>query len=178
MSAADGNVSLSFGSSCATGPHLASHVQETGTGSNPLPLRVYTALNITLDELIEFGNHVARHQPGWIINPELLPPDVIGGRNAQGKSAADLKAQLVGTIVSGTPYSRGEVYQSGIVTLPLQQTDALDRLHAMNRALSDYSETLKRQSPQPQGFVPFVHLPGNSGDPNDTSVCWKPLTSG
>ena len=179
MFMANGNaqVNLSFGSSCATSPHLASHLQETGTGANPLPLRVYTALNITLNELIEFGNRVALSQ-GWIVNRDLLPPNVSGGRNGRNQSAADLQATLIGTIVSGTPYTRGEVYQSGVVTRPLQETNSLDRLHAMNSALSTYSETLKGQTPQAGNFVPLVHLPGNSGDPNNTSVCWQPLTAG
>jgi hypothetical protein len=143
-----------------------------------MPLRVYVALNNTVDGLIEFGNNVARKHPGWIINPELLPPNVTGGKSGQGRNAAELKALLIGEIVSGTPYSRAEVYKSGIVTLPLQQTDSLDRLHAMNRALSEYSETLKRQSPQPNQFVSLVNLPGNSGDPNNTGVYWKPLPAG
>jgi len=164
-----GQIQLSFGSSCASSPHLASHVQETGTGDNPLPLRDYTALNNTVDELIIFGNTVAKEH-GWIVNPQLLPPDVVGGKNAMGQSAADLQSTLVGTIVSGTPYSRAEVYKSGVVTLPLQQTKTLDRLAAMNRAISDYSDSLRRQSPT---LVPLQHMPGNSGNPNDTSVCWK-----
>ena len=166
-------VQVSFGSSCANSPHLASHVQETGTGDDPLPLRVYVALNNTLDELINFGNEVAKFQPGWIVNPELMPPDVTGGKNAQGFSAADLKALLVGKIVSGTEFSRAEVYQSGIVTLPLQQTSSLDRLHAMNAALASYGETVQKQSANPGRFTPLVHMPGNSGDPNDTKVCWQ-----
>ncbi len=166
-------VKLSFGSSCAAGPHLAGHVQETGTGDAPLPLRVYVALNNTVDELIAFANDVAKHQQGWIINPELLPPDVTGGKNAQGQSAADIKAALVGTIVQGTAYSRAEVYQSGIVTLPLQQTNSLDRLHTMNAALANYSGTLAKQSPNPAKFVPLQTMPGNSADPNDTNVCWQ-----
>ena len=166
-------VKLSFGSSCAASPHLAGHVQETGTGNAPLPLRDYVALNNTVDELIAFGNGVAR-QHGWIVNPELLPPDVEGGKNGQGQSAADLKAILVGTIVQGTAYSRAEVYQSGVITLPLQQEKTLDRLHAMNAALAKYSETLRRQSPNPAAFVPLTTLPGNSANPNDKSVCWAP----
>src|SRR5688572_33345967 len=84
------------------------------TGDDPLPLRDYVALNNTVDELIVFGNEVAKAH-GWIANPELLPPNVVDGKNAQGASAADLKAALVGRIVSGTPYSRAEVYQSGVV---------------------------------------------------------------
>ena len=56
-------------------PHLAGHIQETGTGDDPLPLRDYVALNNTVDELIAFGNSVALEH-GWIANPELLPPDV------------------------------------------------------------------------------------------------------
>src|SRR3954469_161009 len=36
-------VKLSFGNSCVTGPHLAGHLQETGTGKLPLPLRDYVA---------------------------------------------------------------------------------------------------------------------------------------
>lgn len=175
-------VQVNFGSSCASSPHLASHVQETGTGDQPLPLRVYIALNNTVDELIAFGNEVARHQKGWIVNPELLPPDLTGGKNGQGAGAADIKAALVGTIVSGTPYSRAEVYQSGIITLPLQQTETIDRLAAMNRALADYSATLRKQSPNPARFVPLEHMPGNAADVNDKSVCWKPqsrrMTSG
>jgi hypothetical protein len=90
MYMSDGTVTLSFGNSCATGPHLAGHIQETGTGDAPLPLRDYVALNNTVDELIVFGNAVARKE-GWIVNPELLPPDVVGGKSAQGQSAADLK---------------------------------------------------------------------------------------
>ena len=172
--ALDGDqVTLAFGSSCATGPHLASHVQETGTGDAPLPLRDYVALNNTVDELIAFGNAVAKQQDGWIVNPELLPPDVTGGRNAQGKTAAELKATLVGTIVEGTAYSRAEVYESGVVTLPLQQENSLDRLHAMNAALAQYSATLAEQSPDASAFTPLVHLPGNAADPDDTSVCWQ-----
>lgn len=171
--AANGNaVELSFGESCAAGPHLAGHVQETGTGSNPLPLRDYVALNNTLDELIVFGNEVAK-QNGWLANPDLLPPDVVGGKSAQGESAASLQAQLVGTIVSGTPYSRAEVYRSGVVTLPLQQTNALERLQAMNRALGQYSESVRKRAAHPESFVSFVPMPGNSVDANDKSVCWK-----
>lgn len=165
-------VEVSFGSQCANSPHLAGHVQETGTGNNPLPLRDYVALNNTVDELIVFGNTVAKEH-GWIVNPELLPPDVIGGKNAQGQSADDIKAALVGTIVKGKAYSRAEVYKSGVVTLPLQLTNSLDRLHAMNKALADYSETLRKHSKNPAAFVPLKHLPGNSADPNDKSVCWK-----
>jgi len=166
-----GAVQVLFGDSCATSPHLAGHVQETGTGDNPLPLRVYVALNNTVDELINFGTQVASKQAGWIVNPELLPPDVVGGKNAQGFSAADLKATLVGTIVSGTPYSSAEVYASGKVTLPLQQTKSLDRLHAMNQALGQYSQTLRKQSPNAGAFVPLEPMPGNSFDPKDTKVC-------
>jgi hypothetical protein len=173
MSIGGGAVKLFFGDSCAASPHLAGHVQETGTGNSPLPLRDYVALNNTVDELIVFGNDVASKHAGWIVNPELLPPDVVGGKNAQGLSAADLKSALVGTIVSGTAYSRAEVYQSGIVTLPLQQTAALDRLHAMNRALGDYSETLRKRSAHPESFVPLEPMPGNSVDGKSTSVCWK-----
>src|SRR5207247_3954392 len=62
-------------------------------------LRDYVALNNTVDELIAFGNAVALKN-GWIANPELLPPDVAGGKNAQGDNADDLKAALVGKIVS------------------------------------------------------------------------------
>jgi hypothetical protein len=177
MTLSGNQVKLSFGSSCAAGPHLAGHVQETGTGNDPLPLRVYVALNNTVDELIVFGNEVAKGQEGWIVNPALLPPDVAGGRNAQGQSAADLKAALVGTIVEGTAYSRAEIYQSGIVTLPLQQTNSLDRLHAMNAALAQYSSSLARQSAGAAKFVPLQPMPGNSADPNDTSVCWQPTAS-
>jgi hypothetical protein len=174
--ASDGTIQLSFGNGCANSPHLAGHAQETGTGDNPLPLRDYTALNMTVDELINFGNEVAIHQKGWIINPELLPPNIVGGKNAQGKSAADLRAELVGTIVSGTAYSQVEVYESGVVTRPLQQPKSLDRLHAMNAALGAYSGTLRKRSAKPAAFVPLEHMPGNSADPKDTSVCWKAMS--
>ena len=167
------NVKLAFGNSCAMSPHLAGHVQETGTGDDPLPLRVYTALNMTVDELIEFGNNVAKHHEGWIANPELLPPDVIGGKSAQGMSAADLKTALVGKIVSGTAYSRAEVYQSGVVTQPLQRTNTIARLTAMNAALAAYGDGVRVKSKNPASFVPFEHMPGNSADPLDKSVCWK-----
>jgi hypothetical protein len=166
MAFASGNVHLSFGTTCASGPHLAGHVQETATGGQPLPLRDYTALNSTLDELIVFGNGVARAN-GWIINPELLPPDVADPR------AADLRARLVGTIVSGQKWSRGEIYSSGAVTLPLQQTQALDRLHAMNAALAAWSGALRAQLPKEARFTPLVPMPGNAANPDDTSVCFK-----
>jgi hypothetical protein len=172
----NGNVGLSFSLSCATGPHLAGHVQETGTDTNPLPLRVYVALNNTIDELIVFGNTVAKHQEGWIANPELLPPDVVGGRSAQGMSADELKTVLVGKIVSGTPYSRTEVYQSGVVTLPLQQTNSLTRLNTMNAALAAYGDVVHKRSAHPETFARFEHMPGNSADPKDTRVCWKPIS--
>jgi hypothetical protein len=168
-----GAVQVLFGDSCASSPHLAGHVQETGTGDNPLPLRVYVALNNTVDELINFGTQVASKQEGWIVNPELLPPDVVGGESAQGFSAEELKATLVGTITSGKPFSSAEVYASGLVTLPLQQRQSLDRLHAMNQALGKYSETLRRQSRDPKAFVALEAMPGNSFDPKDTGVCWR-----
>jgi hypothetical protein len=162
-----------FGSSCATSPHLAGHVQETGTGDNPLPLRDYVALNNTVDELINFGNQVALKHPGWIVNPELLPPNVVGGINGQGLNAADLKTELVGKIVQGTAYSSAEVYRSGVVTLPLQVKDPLERLHAMNRALGDYSATVGSRWTRPVTFTAFEPMPGNSFDPKNTSVCWR-----
>lgn len=168
--AADGTIQLSFGNSCAMSPHLAGHVQETGTGDAALPLRDYVALNNTVDELILFANEVAKHQPGWVVNPELLPPDVVGGKNARGQSAADLKTVLVGKIVSGQPYSMVEQYQSGVVTRPLQIPHSQERLHAMNLALAQYNDTVKPK-------VRFEHLPGNSADPKDTRVCWKPVNS-
>ena len=172
----DGTIRLSFGNGCENSPHLAGHAQETGTGSKPLPLRDYVALNNTVDELIVFGNEVARHHQGWIVNPELLPPDVVDGKNAQGQTAADLKAELVGTIQTGTAYSGTEVYTSGVVTLPLQQPNSLDRLHAMNAALAQHSATVRQRSKNPTAFVPFEHMPGNSADPKDTSVCWTALS--
>lgn len=176
MYMADNNiVQLSFGNSCATGPHLAGHIQETGTDDQPLPLRDYVALNNTVDELIVFGNAVAKKE-GWIANPELLPPDVVGGRNGQGQSAADLKAVLVGTIQPGNPaYSRAEVYKSGVVTLPLQQVSSQERLTRMNIALAEYGNTVKNRSANPAKFVPFEHMPGNSANPKDTSVCWQAI---
>jgi len=172
-SSTNNQIKLAFGQSCASSPHLAGHVQETGTGDNPLPLRDYVALNNTVDELIAFGNEVASKQPGWIINPQLLPPDVTGGKNALGQSAADIKATLIGTIVSGTAYSRAEVYKSGVVTLPLQQTDANQRLNAMNNAIVNYSTTLASQTPSGAKFTTLELMPGNSTNASDTSVCWK-----
>jgi hypothetical protein len=68
-------VRLVFGASCAARPHIAGHLEETGTGDKPLPLRDYTALNATLEELVVFGNVVAKPQ-GWLVNPELLPPSL------------------------------------------------------------------------------------------------------
>lgn len=162
---------VSFGASCAASPHLAGHVQETGTGSDPLPLRNYVALNNTVDELIVFGNEVALKH-GWIVNRELLPPNLVE-KNAQGFTAADLKAQLVGTIVSGVPYSRAEVYKSAVVTSPLQLKDAVQRLHAMNRALGTFSEVLRKRSAHPRTFVALEPMPGNSFEPRDRSVCWS-----
>jgi hypothetical protein len=102
---------------------------------------------------------------------------VTGGKNGQGQSAADLKNALVGTIVQGKAYSRAEVYQSGIVTLPLQQTQTQARLNAMNQALASYSATVAAKSANPSKFVSFQSLPGNSADPNDKSVCWQTVTA-
>src|ERR1043166_2668542 len=169
--ASDGHIQLSFGSSCAMGPHLAGHVQETGTGDAPLPLRDYVALTNTVDELIAFGNAVALKN-GWIANPELLPPDVGGGKNAQGDSAETLKNALVGHIVSGTAYSRAEVYASGVVTLPLQEPDVPTRLNKMNNALVSYGNSVRARSASPDRFVPFQLMPGNSTNASATDVCW------
>ena len=159
-----------FGNSCANSPHLAGHLQETGTGDKPLPLRDYVALNNTLDELIVFGNQVALKQPGWIINPDLLPPNLVEP-NRMGVTAAQLKAQLIGTIVSGTAYSRAEVYKSAVITSPLQIVDAAERLYAMNRALGDFSAVL-RTGLGNRPFTPLEPMPGNSFDSTNSSVCW------
>ncbi len=172
MAMGPSGVRLSFGTYCATGPHVAGHVQETGTGDQPLPLRDYMALNMTVDELIIFGNTVARAN-GWIVNPQLLPPDVTGGKSAAGASAADLRARLVGTIVSGQPWTRAEIYRSGAVTRPLQQPAVTDRLHAMNAALQAYSDEQRARTPATARFTPFQHMPGNSASPGDKSVCFQ-----
>jgi len=165
MTASGNSVKFYFGEGCANSPHLAGHLQETGTGDAALPLRDYVALNNTVDELILFGNSVAL-QNGWIANSELLPPDL-------GARAQELKKLLVGTITSGVPYTRGEVYESGIITKALQQTNTMDRLHAMNEALGKYSDTMKARSSDPSKFVPFQPMPGNSFKKDDRSVCWK-----
>ena len=165
-------VTVSFGNSCAAAPHLAGHVQETGTGDDPLPLRDYVALNNTVDELIVFGNEVALKHPGWIINRELLPPNLVE-KNQQGFTAADLKAELIGTIVRGKAYSRAEVYKSGIITSPLQLKDALQRLHAMNRALGAFSDTLRKRSARSRSFIALEPMPGNSFDAQNKTVCWQ-----
>jgi hypothetical protein len=162
-------VRLMFGASCAARSHIAGHLQETGT--EPLPLRDYTALNATLEELVVFGNVVAKPQ-GWIVNPELLPAS-LSGKNQQGQSATDLENLLVGTIVEGRAWTRGETYRSGLVTLPLQQVKPLDRLHAMNAALTSYSQTLRGQSANAARFIALEPMPGNAKDPGDTSVCFK-----
>jgi hypothetical protein len=153
-----------------TGPHLAGHVQETG--SDALPLRDFTALNITVGELIAFGNSVAKSH-GWIANPELLPPNLVGGKNALGQTATDLQTRLVGQIVSGQAWTRGEVYAPAAVTTPLQQAHATDRLHAMNAALMAYSNALQALMPPGAHFTPFEEMPGNSSHPNDTSACFR-----
>lgn len=163
---------LVFGATCATAPHIAGHAEETATGDAALPLRDYTALNMTLNELIIFGNTVAKAK-GWIVNPDLLPPDVVGGKNALGMSSSDLQAALVGTIQSGVEWTRGEIYKSGIVTLPLQQLDTLKRLNAMNVALMSYSDAVQKKYSDPSRFTPFQLMPGNSTNPQDTSVCFK-----
>jgi hypothetical protein len=165
-------VQLHFGHSCATGPHVAGHVQETATGDAPLPLRDYTALSATVDELVAFGNAVARPK-GWIANPDLLPLDVAGRKNGRGQTAADLKALLVGAIATGKPWTRGESYRSGLVTRPLQQVKAADRLLAMNAALASYGDGLRAEAANPAHFVPLELMPGNARDPNDRSVCFK-----
>ena len=81
---------------------------------------------------------------------------------------------LVGKIVGGTPaYTRGEIYQSGLVTINLQQTDTNTRLANMNSALGNYGNTVRSHSTDPSKFVPFQPMPGNSFTAGDTSVCWK-----
>ncbi len=165
-------LTMLFGASCATTPHITGHAEETATGDAALPLRDYTALNMTLNELIIFGNTVAKAK-GWIANPELLPPDVVGGKNAQGQSAAELRAALVGAIASGKEWTRGEQYTSGIVTLPLQQLVTVNRLHAMNTALMSYSDALQQRSADAAHFAPFTPMPGNARDARDTSQCFK-----
>ena len=173
MGPSSGGIGLQFGTYCATGPHIAGHVQETATGDQPLPLRDYSALNITLDELVLFGNNVAKAN-GWIVNPQLLPPDVVGGKSSRGESAAELKARLIGSIVSGQAGTRGEVYASGTVTLPLQQTQAQARLQAMNAALGAYSEALmKSAAPAAPPYTPLQPMPGNSTRAGDRSACFK-----
>ena len=166
-------VRLVFGRGCSTSPHVAGHIEETGTGDAPLPLRDYTALNATLDELIAFGNAVAKPN-GWIANPDLLPPDVVGGKNARGQSAAALETLLVGAIVSGKAGTRGERYRSGVVTTPLQVIAPLDRLHRMNAAIGDYSKQLRDTSTDASHFVPLEEMPGNSPEAGDKSVCFQP----
>lgn len=167
------NVKVMFGLGCANSPHLAGHLQETGTGASALPLRDYAALNNTVDELIVYGNEVALKN-GWIANPEMLPPDVVGGFSGQKMNAQMLKELLVGKIVGGTPaYTRGEIYQSGLVTINLQQTDTNTRLANMNSALGNYGNTVRSHSTDPSKFVPFQPMPGNSFTAGDTSVCWK-----
>jgi hypothetical protein len=110
---------------------------------------------------------------GWIVNPQLLPPNVTGGRSATGANAEDLRARLVGTIVSGQRWTRAEVYRSAAVTLPLQQPVSIDRLRAMNAALAAYSDEQRARAPAGQRFTPFQQMPGNSASPGDTSVCFK-----
>jgi hypothetical protein len=171
MALASEGVRLQFGASCAAGPHIAGHLEETGTGDKPLPLRDYTALNATLKELVVFGNVVAKPQ-GWIVNPELLPAS-LSGKNQQGQSVTDLENLLVGTIIDGLAWTRGEVYRSGVVTLPLQQIKPSDRLHAMNAALASYSGTVRGQSANTARFTALEPMPGNARDSGDTSVCFK-----
>jgi hypothetical protein len=83
-----------------------------------------------------------------------------------------LKAELIGRIISGTPFSRAEVYKSGIITSPLQLQDALQRLHAMNRALGTFSETVRQRSGRPRSFIALEPMPGNSFDSQNKTVCW------
>jgi len=40
--------------------------------------------------------------------------------------------------------------------------------------LADYGETVRKRSAHLAAFVPFEHMPGNSANPEDTSV-WKSL---
>lgn len=163
---------LIFGATCATAPHIAGHAEETATGKSALPLRDYTALNMTLAELIVFGNTVAKSK-GWIANPELLPPDVVGGKNALGENVSELQTKLVGTITKGTPWTRGETYASGLVTLPLQELSAIDRMYAMNAALISYSDLLQKKYPDPRRFKPLQPMPGNGQNAQDKSQCFK-----
>jgi hypothetical protein len=90
--AAEG-VRLQFGASRAAGPHIAGHLEETGTGDKPLPVRDYTALNATLKELVVFGNVVAKPQ-GWIVNPELLPTSLSSVFRMVRSGSADCRINL------------------------------------------------------------------------------------
>jgi hypothetical protein len=114
------------------------------------------------DEVTDYGQYIPIDQCGVQASGTQLGCELHQHR---------VQAELVGTIVSGTAYSRAEVYKSGVVTLPLQQTNAMDRLRAMNAALGNYSDTVRKRSTG--AFVPFEPMPGNSFDANNTSVCWK-----
>ena len=59
------------------------------------------------------------------------------------------------------------------MTQPLQRTNTIARLTAMNAALAAYGDGVRVKSKNPASFVPFEHMPGNSADPLDKSVCWK-----
>jgi len=100
------------------------------------------------------------------------PPSLPDSR-LSGQGRRHLPGRLVGTIASGQPWTRAEVYRSGAVTRPLQQPNPIDRLHAMNAALKAYSDEQRAQTPAAARFTPFQLMPGNSASPGDTSVCFK-----
>lgn len=165
-------IHLTYGTGCAQQYHLLGHTQETATGDVALPLRDYTALNVTLNELVVFANTFGKGA-GLLSNPELLPPDVVSGKNAQGMTATAIASETVGKIVKGVAYSGAESYVSGAVTLPLQKVAAKDRMNAMAAAVASYSSTVKARSASPSTFVAFSPLPGTSADAADTSVCFR-----
>ena len=106
---------------CTNSAHALGHYEELGVAD--LPLRVFTALNLTYDELSAFALAMRPTYPGWF---------------QSGAPIFDKQA-MVGKIGqdSAAEFSAFEKYVPGRCTAPLTIPGALDRMNAMNTAITD-----------------------------------------
>ena len=107
---------------CSSINHAQGHFDEIGRPT--LPLRVFTALNITYDELQKFAEAMRLTHSDWFSAPAPL----------------FLKEDLVGRISTDSPdggYSGIEIYVPARLTTPLTVSGASSRMNAMNAAILD-----------------------------------------
>jgi hypothetical protein len=130
-----GDIQLNYNTNCGAYPHAVTHMQEFGTGSRSLPLRSYTGLTYTFDELVFFARYYGTAHPEWFRDSSVL--------DDANDTLAALKGALVGTVASyaqatGDYYPHSAAYVSGKVTLPLQQVSGTTRHDHMVQAMKDH----------------------------------------